>query len=464
MNLFMFYGAALLLLTAHICASSTPKAESRISVPVKPKREAPLSSSGYHGPSYKYLPPAPVANSYNSYSSHGSSSLAGFGSSSSAGLGYDLGAGAPKIETYIVQTEPAYSGHASHGSASYSGSGSSSSSNHFGGVQGVSSGSAGGSGYRYSNGGPHFSAGGSTLLGHSSHSGGGNYKHYTKARPHIQTFIVPASSLAHSSGGGSSAGHHATHFGGTGSSGAGYQYTPSFGSTLHSTAGVGGFGSAHNIGFGGASFGGHSGGSLGTHGGSNSVSYNPQQGYSYSGSNHGGNVGTTLSFTSQGSHSGAEYAHSAPPSIPSTSYGVPAGPAVTTYHQGAGHSFHSGAGDETPAYAVGHKGLGHFGFSASKPHALNTNFISSSSSSHGDHSSRAPFKPSTLLGTTYEVSAPGSQYLPPTSPGYEYQTQAILHSGATATGSASAHVNEPDSGYLPPISTPGGAYLPPHQH
>lgn len=483
----------MVLLAVNACASASSKAKPRISVAVKPKREAALAS-GYHGPSYKYLPPAPAsigitAGGYNSYSSHGSSS-AGFVASGSSGLGYDFAhSSAPKVETYIVQTEPAHSAHSS-GSTGYS-SGSS------GGHQYTTHGSASaGGGYRYSSGAPHFSAGSASLLGHSGVSGGGNYKYNTKARPHVQTLIIAANTLAHGAGGGSSGIHsstsHGSGFGGAhalhSSSGSlssgGYQYAPTFGSSLHSSAGSG-FGGAHGSalhgghGGGAVAFGGHSGGSLGAHGG-NSLTYNSQQGYSYNGHGgisgaafalgnsahgaqlgHGGGGGATVSFNNQDGYSSQEYTHSAP-SIPSTSYGVPAGPAVSSYQGSAdaGNSYHNSA-DETPAYAVGHKGLGHFSFSASKPQGLNTNFISSGSSGHSQHSGSAPFKPSTLLGTTYEVSGPAAQYLPPTSPGYEYQPHSVLQGGAA--GSASGHINEPDSGYLPPVSTPGGSYLPP-QH
>uniref|UniRef100_A0A034W650 Uncharacterized protein n=1 Tax=Bactrocera dorsalis TaxID=27457 RepID=A0A034W650_BACDO len=485
MKFFVFYGVAVVLLAVNACASTSSKAEPRISVAVKPKREAPLSS-GYHGPSYKYLPPVPAtvgvsAGGYNSYSSHGSSS-AGFGVSGSAGLGYDFAhSSAPKVETYIVQTEPAHSVHSS-GSNGYS---SGSSGSHHYTTHG--SASVGGGGYRYSSGAPHFAAGGASLLGHSGVSGGGNYKYHTKARPHVQTLIIPANTLAHGASGGNSVSHssgfggaHALHSSSGNFGSGGYQYAPTFGSSLHSSAG-GGFGGAHGSTFagahanGGAAFGGHSSGSLGAHGG-HSVTYNSQQGYNYNGNGgingaafalghsahgaqlgHGGSGGATVSFSNQDGYSSQEYAHSAP-SIPSTSYGVPVGPAVSSYHGAgdAGSAYHSSA-DETPAYAVGHKGLGHFSFSASKPHALNTNFISSGSSGHSEHSGRAPFKPSTLLGTTYEVSGPAAQYLPPTSPGYEYQSHSVLQGGAAG------HINEPDSAYLPPVSTPGGSYLPP-QH
>ncbi|XP_014090903.2 loricrin [Bactrocera oleae] len=487
MKFFVFYGAAVVLLVVNACASASSKAEPRISVAVKPKREASLSS-GYHGPSYKYLPPAPAsvginAGGYNTYSSHGSSS-AGFGASGSSGLGYDFGhSSAPKVETYIVQTEPTHSVHSS-GSTGYSSG--SSSSHHY---NAHGSASVGG-GYRYSNSAPHFAAGGASLLGYSGVSGGGNYKYHTRARPHVQTLIIPANTLTHGASGGSSASHgigfggaHVLHSSSGSFGNGGYQYAPTFGSSLHSSAGSG-FGGAHGSAFagshgsGGATFGGHSSGSLGAHGG-NSVTYNSQQGYSYNSNDaisgaavalghsahggqlgHGGSGGATVSFNNQDGYSNQEYAHSAP-SIPSTNYGVPAGPAVSSYHGAAdaGNSYHSSA-DETPAYAVGHKGLGYFSFSASKPHALNTNFNSAGSSGHSEHSGRAPFKPSTLLGTTYEVSGPAAQYLPPTSPGYEYQSHTVLQGGAA--GAAAGHINEPNSAYLPPVSTPGGSYLSPH--
>ncbi|XP_011189653.1 keratin, type I cytoskeletal 9 [Zeugodacus cucurbitae] len=489
MKFFVFYGAAVVLLALNAYASAPTKAEARIRVAVKPKREAPLSS-GYHGPSYKYLPPssAAIGSNYNSYSSHGSSSsAASFGASGSAGLGYDYAhASAPKIETYIVQTEPAHSVHSSGGSSG---------SHHYTG-HGSASHSAGG-GYRYSSGAAsHYSSAGAALLGHSGiSSGGGHYKYQTKARPHVQTLILPAQTLTHgavgsssSSGGIHSSVNHGSGFGGAhGNFGSvGYQYAPTFGSSSHSTAGSG-FGGAHGSAFAGAhssagaAFSGHSSANLGGH----SVTYNPQQGYSYNGHSgingaafalgnsahgaqfaHGGSSGggATITFNNQDGYSNQEYASHSAPSIPSTSYGVPAGPAVASYHGGAadagGNSYH-GSADETPAYAVGHKGLGHFSFSASKPHALQSNFISSGNSvGHSEHSGRAPFKPSTLLGTSYEVSGPAAQYLPPTSPGYEYQSHAVLQGGAAAAG----HINEPDSAYLPPVSTPGASYLPPQQH
>ncbi|XP_053949427.1 loricrin [Anastrepha ludens] len=498
----VWFGAVVVLLAFSTCATATTKSESLISATGKPKREAPLSS-GYHGPSYKYLPPAPASigisgNGYDSYSSHSSNS-ASFGASGSAGLGYDFGgasvhASAPKVETYIVQTEPAHGGYSggvsSHGGSAYSGG----SSGHFG--AGLSSGGGSGGGYRYSSGASSSQAGTLALLGHSNFGGGSSgvsssSKFHTKARPQIQTYIIAANSLAN--GGGSSfGGGHAVHSsGGSGSSAGfgsgGYQYTPSFGGASHSSAG--GFGGAHGSGFGGghggsSSFGGHSSGGFGAHGG-NSVTFNSLQGYSYSGNagsggaafglgsrSHGslaghgsGSSGATISFAGgNAGYSGHEYVQSAP-SIPSTNYGIPAGPAITSYQgaSGAGNSYHS-SGYDTPSYAAGHKGLGHFSFSASKPHALNVDFGSSGHSGHSAHSVRAPFKPSTLLGTSHEVSAPASQYLPPTSAGYEYQSESVLHSGTSAAGSASTAINEPNSAYLPPVSTPGSSYLPPHHH
>ena len=135
-----------------------------------------------------------------------------------------------------------------------------------------------------------------------------------------------------------------------------------------------------------------------------------------------------------------------------------------------------------PTYAAGHKGLGHFSFISNKPQVLHTSI--SGLSFKQPPSSKAPFKPSTFLGVKYEETSNdnfGSQQRLPTTlvhdiTGYDYPIptdSSVIYQQdnyAQSLEVPSASLREPDSTYQTPnssesslkeITSPIGHYLPP---
>ncbi|XP_030381457.1 hornerin [Scaptodrosophila lebanonensis] len=434
-------------------------------------------SSHYHGPSHKYLPPA---SSVLGYEGGSYSSLHGNGLASSHGLdfgsldadNYHLGHQpqpsphhhqshhhvsahrplyhhAPKVETYIVQTSS--HGHGGgHGLGHGIGTGHSVSLGH---------GHAAHGGYKLS---PHIGSssiggggGGSTLSllgGHKLHTGfmlpsslhryGGEYSysgHQSKpsfASSSHTSSHGPSLSLSHGHGSNLGLNHVALDLSGhshgsSSSSGSGYHYSPTLSHELES----------HHV-----------------HGGAQESS-----GYSYD--------VPSLAF-------GAG-------SKPISSYGVPL---LSGYdhepkeESTAGVSSHGQhEHEQAPAYALGQKGLGHFTYTASTPHALHTDIIgltshhqsdegahSVSMHEHNDHTvelSKAPFKPSAFLGAKHESSSDGhdsqsydfdaanTQYVQaPISTGYDYQPSTVLYGAPTHSGDSATPIFEPEATYLPPAA------------
>ncbi|TMW48000.1 hypothetical protein DOY81_006915 [Sarcophaga bullata] len=136
-----------------------------------------------------------------------------------------------------------------------------------------------------------------------------------------------------------------------------------------------------------------------------------------------------------------------------------------------------------PTYAAGHKGLGHFSFISNKPQVLHTSI--SGLSFQQPSPSKAPFKPSTFLGAKYEETSNDNfvsqQRLPPTLvrdiTGYDYPIppdSSVMYQQdnyAQSLEVPSASIREPDSTYQSPnsnessfkdITLPvGHYYLPP---
>ncbi|KAH8306865.1 hypothetical protein KR018_008956 [Drosophila ironensis] len=461
-------------------AASTSASASASAASSKPKRDAGLSFGGvssYHGPSHKYLPPAydghlsfggyhgsslgpssgsGAGHAYSEYAhldgGHGSGHH-GFASFSRPGHHYGSGGagGGPKIETYIVQT---------------------------------SSGSAGGHGYGHAGGhsGSHF--GGSYHGGHGGHggykyaspaSGASSYLNLLGGGHKTSTYLVASpeysygaaagggrpSYSAHSNGYSHGFGHHISH---------GPSHGPSHGqshSLDHALEHALEHGLTHALGLGHGSGGGH--GSVGSHFGQHPIPAEEHSGYSYE--------APATPFHGKGA--------------PLSSYGVPLIPGydeapvqvqVLEQEQKAEREQER----ETPVYALGHKGLGHFSYTASKPQALHTDVISGHSgisglsglsglSGHSAHSSsssggselelsKAPFKPSAFLGAKHEGSSaaggssgydyatPSSPFLqaPPSSPGYDYQAPAQLYGPPGHSGDSATPIFEPEATYLPP--------------
>ncbi|EDV99951.1 hornerin [Drosophila grimshawi] len=133
---------------------------------------------------------------------------------------------------------------------------------------------------------------------------------------------------------------------------------------------------------------------------------------------------------------------------------------------------------QPPAYALGHKGLGHFSYTSSKPLALNTDIHQIGR--HEDHNelvaelSKAPFKPSAFLGakhessTGYDYATPTTtQYLhgTPTAQGYDYSAPSVLYGAPGQSGDSATPIFEaPDSTYLPPVSSYGPPATPTHSY
>ncbi|XP_022219186.2 hornerin [Drosophila obscura] len=499
----------------------------------KLKRDAGLSfgSGLYHGPSHKYLPPGPShSSSYDSgfgYASalhgnglssssgydfgHADSTLESYGghhygghsshgrphyssSSSSGGFGGGFGGGhhhqGPKVETYIVQTSGGSGSGHGHG---YHGHGPSHGPSHgtghtygyshgYGQGHGSGSGSVSGAGlgYKYAS---HGSTGG---------GGGGGYLSLLGGHKPSSTYLVAGPEYSHSS-------HHGGSAGGR----------PSYAiSSSHSSAG---HGFSHGFGGHGLSHGPSHGHAL-EHGSSHghAIEQALEQGLSHALSLGHGAVQLggyahqgPSSHPSLEHHLGGEetsgYSYEAPSigfgkSPPLSSYGVPLLPGyehqqhpqhplpdqvqVQVLEEQEHKAEQAAEEHQTPIYALGHKGLGHFSYTASKPQALHTDVLSNGGGGGGGHHhsndislnelSKAPFKPSAFLGAKHETSSgsgagydyatPSNQYLqPPTSSGYDYQTppQQVLYGAPGHSGDSATPIFEPEATYLPPVPTHG---------
>ncbi|KAH8387980.1 hypothetical protein KR093_010756 [Drosophila rubida] len=163
---------------------------------------------------------------------------------------------------------------------------------------------------------------------------------------------------------------------------------------------------------------------------------------------------------------------------PLSSYGVPLLPgyeADEEQHHQQQESAQKQSLDQPPAYALGHKGLGHFSYTSSKPLALNTEIHGQQHVHEEQHNellaaelSKAPFKPSAFLGAKHEPSnafdfaTPTSQYLqPPTggasasASGYDYAAPSVLYGAPGQSGDSATPIFEPESTYLPPVTSYG---------
>ncbi|XP_037931399.1 uncharacterized protein LOC119666189 [Teleopsis dalmanni] len=120
--------------------------------------------------------------------------------------------------------------------------------------------------------------------------------------------------------------------------------------------------------------------------------------------------------------------------------------------------------DETPIYALGHKGLGHFSYISSKPQGLNTNFIGSTHSrrSFNGHS-KALFNPTAYVGLTFKGSNDynliSSSYRPqilsyaiPQSSGYDYQAPTNEYTLPTDSAKTVSSIHKPESSYIRPTA------------
>ncbi|ALC49730.1 CG11382 [Drosophila busckii] len=426
---------------------------------IKPKRDAGLSfgSGYYHGPSHKYLPPAG-----GSSSSFESSYAALHGNSLGGGSSFDYA----DLSTHSSPHYHHYS-HQPHGAA-YSSHG-----HGYAPVRPVYLSSSGGAG-----------------------AGAGSYYHQRPKSPKVETYIVQTSNgHGHGGHGGHGAGY-AEH-GHSSSLGGSYKYLGHGGGSSSSS-------NYYNL--------------LAHKPHSSSSSYllaNPSASHSnshhYHGHGHGhAHFAPVLSHGLGHEEHAAGYSYEAPASVhfhkqqqaPISSYGVPLLPAGYEHSQHGLESEHvhehvehvesehaHKTESQPPAYALGQKGLGHFSYTASKPHALNTDVhqyssISGSSSSPNaigsgheqqqQHElfaelSKAPFKPSAFLGAKHESSlgydyaTPTTQYLqPPTASGFDYQgNQAALLYGAAE---AATPIFEPESTYLPPVSSYGAPTAPTHNY
>ncbi|KAH8351270.1 hypothetical protein KR084_003769 [Drosophila pseudotakahashii] len=446
-----------------LAASSSIPAASSSSVPTfssKPKRDAGLSFGGissYHGPSHKYLPPTyenhlnfgsyhgnPLGSSgggYSEYSSHGghhSSGSHGYASSSSGGHGrpYHFG-GSPKIETYIVQASGASSyGHNFPGQGHGISHGISHGIN-----QGIHHGHGSGLGYKYA---PSSSAASYlNLLGN-------NHK--------TSTYVVATPEFTESSHGigyGSGQVHRPT-------------YSPSYGNSF-------GHDISHQI----------SSHEPAGHSLEHNLDHNSEHGLRHAlgrGHSSGGHRFAQHPLPQPAvEHSGYSYDAPATPfgkGLPLSSYGVPLIPGYDhqeTSLQEPGVQVqvleqeqkddHREQERETPVYALGHKGLGHFSYTASKPQALHTDVLSGAHPGDLDLS-KAPFKPSAFLGAKhesgsnsisgYDYATPSSSFLQaPSSPGYDYPAPGQLYGPPGHSGDSATPIFEPEATYLPPASSYG---------
>ncbi|KAH8338107.1 hypothetical protein KR059_008730 [Drosophila kikkawai] len=476
-------------------ASSSPSSSSG-----KPKRDAGLSFSSYHGPSHKYLPPAYEGHQlsyhggggggYHSYTTDFGHLESESGSGNGGhhyghhGYGYGLASPAghgrphhhqhyvpsPKIETYIVQTTSSGSGsgHGYHGhSGSHIGSHSLSHGPSHGLSHSYSHGSSHGLGYKYPA--PASSAGGPGSSAYLNLLGGGHKTStYLVASPEFS-----GGSLHRPSHGYSSHGPAPTH-GYSHGFGHGYGHHPISTSSSHGPASHVDHGLEHALEHGlsqalGLGLGHSSGGGGGAGGG------------------HGGPVFAQHPLPQPAEeHSGYTYDAPATPfgkGTPLSSYGVPLIPGYDHHQQESlqeqvleqEHKLEREPERETPIYALGHKGLGHFSYTASKPQALHTDVLGAGNGgvTHSElELSKAPFKPSAFLGAKHESSGssgpvtnsisgydyatPTSPYLQaPSSPGYDYQAPAQLYGPPGHSGDSATPIFEPEATYLPPASSYG---------
>ncbi|XP_064539702.1 hornerin [Drosophila montana] len=418
--------------------------------PAKPKRDAGLSfgSGIYHGPSHKYLPPAASAGYDSTYAT-----LHGNGLASSSG--FDFASLDTDNSQQQQQQQYHHHHHYSHQPHTY---------------QSLAS--------HHGHGRPVYIS--SSSAGGGSAAGGGY--HHRQQAPKVETYIVQTSS-GHGHGPGPGNGHQGHGFGG------GYKYAGHGGGYLSLLGG------AHKQHGGGAGGGGGSTYLLATPSySSSSSSHGSGAGFSLGqhaslGSSHGLGHGLNLGAQhyasglghglEQQEHTG--FSFEGGPSIhykqqPLSSYGVPllAGYEHSTgQHEVAQEELHqqhkTQTDQQTPAYALGHKGLGHFSYTSSKPLALNTDIH------HGgapdEHNelfaelSKSPFKPSAFLGAKHESSV-GFDFATPSaqSTGYDYAAPALLYGAPGQSGDSATPIFEPESTYLPPVSSYGAPATPTHSY
>ncbi|EDX00875.1 hornerin [Drosophila yakuba] len=497
-------------------ASSSPASDAASSVPAsasasaptpapasssaKPKRDAGLSFGGisnYHGPSHKYLPPAyeshlnlgsfhgsPLGSagysdypshfkgesSYGHHFAHGHSGSHGYASSSGHGRPHHYSAGVsggPKIETYIVQTGGASSaGHNYHGQG-----------------HGISHGISHGVSHGISHGLSHGHGSGLTFKYAPSTSGA--YLNLLGNEHKTSTYVVANPEYAgHSHGSRGSA-----HGIGYGSGPAAHR--PSYGGHLQSHGYGSGFGHgpSHQIAHEAVSHGPSHGLD---HGLDHSLEHALEHGLSHAlglGHSSGGQFAQHPLPQPQPAEEHSGYSYDAPATpfgkgVPLSSYGVPLIPGYDHHQESLPEPVQvqvleqEQKGDreqerETPVYALGHKGLGHFTYTASKPQALHTDVLSSAhhatqsgAPSHDLDVSKAPFRPSAFLGAKhesgsnsisgYDYATPSSTFLQaPSSPGYDYQAPAQLYGPPGHSGDSATPIFEPEATYLPPASSYG---------
>lgn len=460
--------ACALLGSVALVAAKQQQVQQQQQKATKLKRDAALSfgNSIYHGPSHKYLPP--VASGYES--TYGS--LHGNGLASSSGFDF------ASLDTDNTHHYHHYSHH--HHAPQH---------------QSQYSSSHGAHGHGHAR--PVY----------VSAAGGGASYHHRQQAPKVETYIVQTSNGgAHGHGA-----HHSSHGLGNGlgssiGSIGGYKYA-GHGAGSGSGSGAGssflsllsGGGGAHKQ---------HGGGG----GGGSSTTYllaTPSYAHVQRPSlGHGLSLGGTHHFSPALSHGVEQEEHAGgysyeAPSVhfkqPLSSYGVPLLPGYEhsqhvveeelaepqqqhhEHHQSEhAHKSHLGGDQQTPAYALGHKGLGHFTYTSSKPHALNTDIhhlAATSGVSVADHNelvaelTKAPFKPSAFLGAKhepsqgYEYATPSNQYLqPPTATGYDYPAPSVLYGAPGQSGDSATPIFEPESTYLPPVTSYGAPATPTHSY
>lgn len=398
--------------------------------PAKPKRDAGLSfgSGLYHGPSHKYLPPA--AGGYESTYA----TLHGNGLASSSGFDF------ASLDTDNSQQQQ-YHHHHHHYSQQP---------------------------HTYQSLGSHHGHGRPVYISSSS---AGGYHHRPQA-PKVETYIVQTSS----NGGGH--GHGPGHGPGRGQQGhglgGGYRYAGHGGGYLSL---LGGAHKQHGGGGGGTYL-------LATPSYSSSSSHGSGAGYSL-GLGHGHGLGRqhfASGLEQQEHYEGPSSIHYKQQQQPLSSYGVPLQPGYehSSQHESAEEELHqqqlpaehgvahkTQQDQQTPAYALGHKGLGHFSYTSSKPLALNTDIHPAGG--HQEHNelfaelSKTPFMPSAFLGAKpepnvgYDFATPSAQ-----TTGYDYSAPAVLYGAPGQSGDSATPIFEPESTYLPPVSSYGAAATPTH--
>ncbi|XP_030079442.1 hornerin, partial [Drosophila hydei] len=433
----------------------------------KLKRDAGLSfgSGLYHGPSHKYLPPAASSGGYESTYAQ----LHGNGLAASSGFDFaslDTDSSHHGQLHHQAQHHHPYHNHHHH---------------HYSHQP-----------HTYQSLGSYHGHGRPVYISSSSLAGGaaaGAGHGYHPRPPKVETYIVQTSNGG-GGGGGSSGGHGFAQQGH-----GGYKYSGHGGASSYLNLLGGGSHKQHGSSstyllatpgyssssgsLGSSSLGSIGSGSLGSVGSSSGSSHGISFGHghpaSLGGSSHG------LGFAPAPEHEQhLGYSYEAPSlqqfaKQPLNSYGVPLLPGYEHGQQEEEHQqqheLHheeqqlpaekSHTEQQTPAYALGHKGLGHFSYTSSKPLALNTDIHQ-----HEDQNelvaelAKAPFKPSAFLGAKHEASlgysdfaTPTTQYLqPPTAAGYEYAAPgpAVLYGAPGQSGDSATPIFEPESTYLPP--------------